>query len=99
MSMTKLVAAAAVVLMISAGAVSAQSAAPAPAPAAQTPAAAPQAPAKAATPAIKPKAERTPESLKCSAEADKQNLHGAPRKAFRKKCLDDAKKAAKATKS
>jgi hypothetical protein len=89
MSMTKLVAAAAAALMISVGAASAQSTAPAQA------APAPGAAATTAKkPAIKPAAERTPESLKCSAEADKQNLHGKPRQAFRKKCMADAKKAA-----
>jgi hypothetical protein len=40
--------------------------------------------------------ERTPESLKCSADADAAKLKGAERKKFRAKCMKDAKKAAAA---
>lgn len=61
-----------------------------PPPAAATPKA--EAP-KAAAPkksAITPKSERTPESLACSAEADKKGLKGKPRKTFRAKCIKDA---------
>lgn len=64
-------------------------------PAATTaPAAKPAAPAAAATTTAKK--ERTPESLKCSADADAKNLHGSERKKFRDKCMKDAKKATKA---
>jgi len=60
------------------------------------PSTAPAAAAKPAAPkpAITPKAERTPESLKCSADADAAKLTGAERKKFRAKCMKDAKKAA-----
>ncbi|MDR3464993.1 MAG: PsiF family protein [Xanthobacteraceae bacterium] len=62
---------------------------------AQTPAAAP-APAEKAAPAAKttapkPKAEQTPESKKCSDEADAKGLHGKERKKFRSECKRDAK--------
>jgi len=69
---------------------------------AQPPTAAPPAtataspPAAGVTPPAKFKKERSAESLMCSAEADKQNLHGAERKSFRKKCMKDAKAAAAA---
>ncbi len=65
---------------------------------AQAPAAAPAAPAapaamapKAAAPMAAPaakaaKAPRTEKSLECSKQADSQNLHGKPRKAFMGKC-------------
>ena len=36
----------------------------------------------------------TPEGQACSAEADTQNLHGASRVKFRKKCIADKRKAA-----
>ncbi|MCJ2122058.1 PsiF family protein [Methylobacterium sp. J-077] len=45
--------------------------------------------AAASAPAMKsdaPKADRTAKSKECSAEADKQGLHGKARKAFRNKC-------------
>ncbi len=92
MSIRSILAAAALALV--AGAAQAQTPATAPAPAG-----APQAatsPAVAAVPAApaKVKAERTPELLKCSADADVQGLKGAERKKFRKKCMSDAKKAA-----
>jgi hypothetical protein len=56
------------------------------------------APAPATAPAAKkkgvtPKAERTPESLACSAEADQKGLKGKERKSFRSKCMSAAKKA------
>lgn len=55
-------------------------------------------PAQAAAPAATAaKKERTPESLKCSADADAQGLKGDERKKFRRKCMTDARKAAKAT--
>ncbi|MEQ1713465.1 MAG: PsiF family protein [Hyphomicrobium sp.] len=84
---------AAATLALVAGAAQAQTPAPAAAPQATAP------PTVAAVPAVpaKTKAERTPESLKCSADADVQGLHGAARKTFRKKCMSDAKKAATAT--
>ncbi len=66
---------------------------------AQTPpATAPAVAAKPAAPkpAITPVSERTPESLKCSADADAAKLKGAERKKFRAKCMKDAKKAAAA---
>lgn len=55
---------------------------------------APAAPAKAAKAAAK--ADRTPESLACSAKADEAGLKGKAknkeRRAFRKKCMADMKK-------
>ena len=69
------------------------------------PAAAPAAGAKAPAAAVVkapakttgvPKQATTPEGIECSKQADAQNLHGKPRKAFRKKCVADIKKAAKA---
>lgn len=70
------------------------------APAAGTAPAAPPAAAKA--PAAAPKAKgvqkqaSTPEGTECSAQADAKNLHGKERVKFRKKCISDLKKAAKA---
>jgi hypothetical protein len=61
----------------------------APAPKAATPAAAPK------KPAIRPKSERTPESLACSSEADAKGLKGKERQKFRRACLKNAKPAAK----
>lgn len=67
---------------------SAPSAAPGAAPGATTPAP-PNAdetpPARRRTRAGTP--ERQAKSKECSAEADKQGLHGKPRKEFRSKCL------------
>jgi len=69
---------------------------------AQTPApagAAPQAdvaPVKKSTPkksAIKPKEERSADSIACSAEADQKGLKGKERVSFRRKCLAAAKKS------
>lgn len=93
MSIRSMLAAAALALV--AGAAHAQT--PAPAPALAPQAAAP--PVVAAVPAVpaKVKAARTPESLKCSADADVQGLKGAERKKFRKKCMSEAKKAAPAS--
>jgi hypothetical protein len=55
---------------------------------AQTPAAAPadKAAPAATTNMAKPKAAMTPESQKCSDEADAKGLHGKERKKFREKC-------------
>ena len=98
---------AALSLFIAAGAV-AQTPAPATtAPAAAPPAAAapaPSAPAPATAATTAPakkkaavaKGERTPESLACSAEADKANVHGKERKGYMSKCKAAAKKAVKA---
>ena len=71
------------------------------APAAGTaPAATPPAAAKAPAAAPKakgvPKQASTPEGTECSAQADAKNLHGKERVKFRKKCISDLKKAAKA---
>ena len=83
-------------------------AAPAPAPAA-VPAAAPKADAKAPAADVAPvkkaapakkgppaAANRTPESLACSAELDAKGIHGkaAGRPAAMRKCVADAKKSA-----
>jgi psiF repeat len=86
----------AALLMVSANLTSAQTAPP-PAPSVAAPKAAGVPPAPTAVPGKVKKAKveksaRTPESLACSAEADKQALKGDPRKAFRKKCMADAKK-------
>ncbi len=43
-----------------------------------------------AAPAKSAKAEPSEKSKKCSAEADAKNLHGQPRKEFRKTCLKAA---------
>lgn len=78
-------------LMLASGLAFAQTS---PAPSASPPAAA--APKAATAPAKKgvtPKAERTPESLACSAEADQKGLKGKERKSFRSKCMAAAKKA------
>ena len=69
------------VVALGAGAASAQTATPA-APAA----AAPAAPATPAAPMKKEMKPRTAKSLACSADADKQGLHGKPRKTFMSKC-------------
>lgn len=67
---------------------------PAPAPSVTPPPAAAPAPAKAAK-AAQP---RTPESIACSQKADEAGLKGKAknkeRRAFRKKCMADMKKAA-----
>jgi hypothetical protein len=73
------------------------------APAASAPVAkAPAAPTAAATTAAAKKAKvagaakvRTEASLKCSADATAQNIHGKPRTAFMKKCKATAAAAAK----
>ena len=73
------------------------------APAAQAPAAAPKAntapvvePVKKAAAKKGPPsaAERTPESLACSAELDAKNIHGKPRQAAMRKCKAEKTKAA-----
>lgn len=95
--MNKLAVIAAMALALAATTVSAQTPPPA-APSATAPAkpaaAAPAPTTPAASTAVKK--ERTPESLKCSADADAKNLHGTERKKFRDKCMRDAKKAATA---
>jgi hypothetical protein len=57
---------------------------------AQTPAATPAAPAATApaapAPAAKGQKPRSEKSIACSADADKQGLHGKPRHAFMSKC-------------
>ena len=64
------------------------------------PAAQPKAPVaaapKAAEPAAKAKGQKkatTPWGIACAADADKQNLHGKPRKSFMSKCGRDWQKA------
>ncbi len=71
-------------LCLMAGAASAQTPAPAPA---TPPAAAPSAMAPAGKMAAKP---RTAQSIACSADADKQGLHGKPRKTFMSSCKHKA---------
>ncbi|HEX4767421.1 MAG TPA: PsiF family protein [Lichenihabitans sp.] len=70
---------------LGAGAAFAQTATPA-APAAPAPAAAPAAPATPMAPMKKGMKPRSAKSLACSADADKQGLHGKPRKTFMSKC-------------
>ena len=48
--------------------------------------AAPKAPAAPAMPAAGAKKPRSEKSMECSKQADTQNLHGKPRKAFMSKC-------------
>ncbi len=73
-------------LVLGAGLALAQTApAPATAPAPKA-----AAPAKAGDAAKK---GRSPESLACSAEAEKKGLKGTERKKFRQKCVRDARKA------
>lgn len=65
--------------------------APAPsAPAVTTPAAPKAAKAKKG---VTPKAERSAESLACSAKADDAKIKGKERQSFRKKCIAEMKKA------
>ena len=74
----------------------------APAPGASTPpapAATPVPAAPADTAAKKkgtapPTTATTPEGIQCSAEADQKGLKGKERRAFRRKCIADIKKAA-----
>lgn len=77
MMSTRFIAAASLAGLLMAGAAQAQTPpAPAPAPAASP---APATPMKAGK-------ARTAQSLACSADADKQSLHGKPRKTFMRKC-------------
>ena len=76
--MTKIFATASLVLLLTAGAASAQATAPAPS---GTPAATAAAPATGA-----PAMNKMAKSKECSAEADKQGLHGKARKHFRSQC-------------
>lgn len=96
----KTVLTAAVAVLISAGIARAQAPAPqetqaqppaatAPPPAATVDPVKKAAPKKAAPTA---KADRTPESLACSAELDAKNIHGKDRRAAMRKCKADAKK-------
>jgi hypothetical protein len=90
--MTKLTVIAALALALAAGVAHAQT--PPPAAPATAPAAKPAAAPATTAPAAKEAKARTPESLKCSADADAKKLHGSERKKFREKCMKDAKKAA-----
>lgn len=103
-------AAAATALLLATSLATAQAPAPpagAPAPAATAPPPAPpKAVTKSETPVVAPvkkaaakkgpvtAADRTPESIACSAELDAKNIHGKPRAAALRKCKADAKKAA-----
>ena len=81
-------------LVVSAGLACAQTTGTQPAPGAP-PAA--TAPAKTTTAKGVQKKASTPEGIACSAEADKQQLHGKARKSFRSKCIRDAKAKAGGT--
>lgn len=62
--------------------------------AAQQPASPAPAPAAEATKkARKPRGERTPQSLSCSAQADQKSLKGAERRKFRRTCMKGAAKS------
>lgn len=69
--MGKIMVAATVAALLLASTASAQTAAPAPA---------------ATAPAAAPTNDKMAKSKECSAEADKQGLHGKARKSFRSKC-------------
>ncbi len=85
---TSAVIAAGFAVALGAGAAFAQTATPAaPAPAtAPAPAAAPAAPDTPMAPMKKGMKPRTAKSMACSADADKQGLHGKSRKTFMSKC-------------
>lgn len=83
---------AAMALAISACVVSAQTTAPAP----KAPAAAPK--TTETKKAFVPKKATTPAGIKCSADADAQNLHGKERRKFRSACIRAFKKAEAAKK-
>ncbi len=82
------IAAAGFAFALGAGVALAQTATPAApaAPAVPAPAAAPAAPATPMAPMKKGMKPRTAKSMACSADADKQGLHGKPRKTFMSKC-------------
>ena len=99
MKLSTLVTSAAMAIVLSTGAVFAQATPTAPTTKPATPPAA-TAPAPTATPSVKPTTRttkarkavtstkaRSEASLACSSEANAKNLHGKPRKAFRKTCM------------